>query len=127
LTVSLPFRIFLASSFLLLGSCGGPDNDFSRPRENRAMPVELVLLEDGRPHPSVLASEQIVYRGNGEEPQTLDPHLAEGMPSSHILRDLFEGLTSESPDGDVIPGAAARWNISRNARTYTFYLRRDSE
>jgi len=27
----------------------------------------------------------------------------------------------------VIPGAAARWNISRDARTYTFYLRRDSE
>ena len=127
MTVSLPFRIFLASSFLLLVSCGGSDNDFSRPRENRALPVELILLEDGRPDPSVLASEQFVYRGNGEEPQTLDPHVAEGVPATHILRDLFEGLTTESPDGDVIPGAAARWNISRDARTYTFYLRRDSK
>jgi len=127
LTVSLPFRIFLASSFLLMVSCGGSDNDFSRPRENRALPVELILLEDGRPAPSVLAGEQVVHRGNGEEPQTLDPHVAEGVPSTHILRDLFEGLTTESPDGDVIPGAAARWNISRDARTYTFYLRRDSK
>jgi oligopeptide transport system substrate-binding protein len=67
----------------------------------------------------------VVRRGNGEEPETLDPHLAVGVPSSHILRDLFEGLTAESPDGDIIPGAALRWNISRDARTYTFYLRRD--
>jgi oligopeptide transport system substrate-binding protein len=84
-----------------------------------------VLLENGRPDPSVLADEQIVYRGNGEEPETLDPHLAQSVSASHILRDLFEGLTTESASGDVIPGAALRWNISRDARTYTFYLRRD--
>ena len=83
------------------------------------------MLEDGRPHPAVLAEDQTVIRGNGEEPQTLDPHQAEGTPSANILRDLFEGLTTEAPDGDIIPGAAIRWNISRDARTYTFYLRRD--
>ena len=127
MTALLPIRTVLAGSFVLLTSCGDPNSDFARPREKRPQAVELILLEDGRPDPSVLASEQIVYRGNGEEPQTLDPHLAEGVPSAHILRDLFEGLTTESPDGDVIPGAAARWNISRDARTYTFYLRRDSE
>jgi oligopeptide transport system substrate-binding protein len=126
LTTLLPIRIFLSSSFLLLASCGDQDSDFARPRESRKQPVELVLLEDGRPSPAVLAEEQVVYRGNGEEPQTLDPHLAQGVPSTHILRDLFEGLTTESSDGKVIPGAAARWNISRDARTYTFYLRRDS-
>ena len=82
-------------------------------------------MENGRPDPAVLADEQVVLRGNGEEPATLDPHLAQGVPSSHILRDLFEGLTTESPEGKVIPGATLRWNISRDARTYTFYLRRD--
>ncbi len=126
MTIVFPIRILLASSIVLLPACGDSESEFSRPRENRKQPVELVLLEDGRPHPDVLAEEQLVRRGNGEEPQTLDPHLAEGVPSTHILRDLFEGLTTESADGDVIPGAAARWNISRDARTYTFYLRRDS-
>ncbi len=85
----------------------------------------MVLLEDGQPDRAVLADQQVVRRGNGEEPATLDPHLAIGVPAAHILRDLFEGLTSESADGDVIPGVALRWNISRDARTYTFYLRRD--
>jgi oligopeptide transport system substrate-binding protein len=41
------------------------------------------------------------------------------------LRDLFEGLTTEAADGDIIPGAAMRWNISRDGKEYTFYLHRD--
>ncbi len=67
-------------------------------------------------------STDILRRGNGEEPQTLDPHLATGVPAAHILRDLFEGLTTESMAGEIIPGAARRWNISADGLTYTFYL-----
>ncbi|MDH3786936.1 MAG: peptide ABC transporter substrate-binding protein [Xanthomonadales bacterium] len=110
---------------MALSACGDGQNDFGRPQGKRAQPVQLVLLEDGRPAPEVLAEEQVVYRGNGEEPETLDPHLAQGVPATRILRDLFEGLTAESAAGDLVPGAALRWNISRDARTYTFYLRRD--
>ena len=125
MTASLSIRILVAFSLMLLASCRDQDGGFAPPREKRDQPVALVLLEDGRPHPAVLAQDQTVTRGNGEEPQTLDPHQAEGVPAANILRDLFEGLTTEAPDGDIIPGAAIRWNISRNAKTYTFYLRRD--
>ena len=125
MTASLSIRILIASSLMLLASCRDQDGGFAPPHEKRDQPVALVLLEDGSPHPTVLAQDQTVTRGNGEEPQTLDPHQAEGVPAANILRDLFEGLTTEAPDGDIIPGAAIRWNISRNAKTYTFYLRRD--
>jgi oligopeptide transport system substrate-binding protein len=127
LTPSIQFKkgAWLTCSLLVLAACSDQEGDFGRPLEQRSQPVELVLLEDGQPDPAVLAREQIVHRGNGEEPETLDPHLALGMPASHILRDLFEGLTAVSADGDPIPGAALRWNISRDARTYTFYLHRD--
>ena len=120
-----PSISFAAVCCLLLAACSEDGLDFGPRQENRQHPVELVLLEDGRPDPAVLAEEQVVHRGNGEEPESLDPHQAVGLPASHILRDLFEGLTTESPDGKVVPGAALRWNISRDARTYTFYLRRD--
>ncbi|MFT5139050.1 MAG: oligopeptide transport system substrate-binding protein [Lysobacterales bacterium] len=110
---------------VLLQACGAEQDDSADEKHKRPQPVELVLI-DGQPDPSVLAAEQVLHRANGEEPQTLDPHLAEGVPSSHILRDLFEGLTSEAPDGTVIPGAALRWNISRDGKTYTFYLRREA-
>jgi len=122
---SLFIRIVVFGCLLTLAACGDREHEFGSPEARRPLPVELVLLESGQPDPAVLAEEQVVYRGNGEEPETLDPHLAVGLPSSHILRDLFEGLTTESPEGEIIPGAALRWNISRDARTYTFYLRRD--
>jgi len=119
-----PLFLLSALSFLL-GSCGN-DQQNQVAGGRHAQPVELELTEDGRPALSVLAEEQELHRDNGEEPQTLDPHLAEGLASAHILRDLFEGLTAESPEGRIIPGAAIRWNISRDGKTYTFYLRRDA-
>jgi len=114
-----------AGLVLALAACGERNGEFRGSGEGHQRPVDLVLLEDGRPDPQILAEQQIVFRGNGEEPESLDPHLAVGVPSSQILRDLFEGLTTESPSGEIVPGVALRWNISRNARTYTFYLRRD--
>lgn len=78
-------------------------------------------------HAVELAAEQIVHYGNGAEPQTLDPHKAEGVPSSNIMRDLYEGLTSEAPNGDIIPGAATHWEISEDGRVYTFHLRKDAK
>ncbi len=120
-----PF-LALALAALALSACGERDPDAPRDRGQAERPVPLLLLEDGRPDPAVLAPEQVLHRGNGEEPQTLDPHLAEGVPAANILRDLYEGLVSEAPDGRIVPGVAMRWNISRDGRTYTFYLRRDA-
>lgn len=73
-----------------------------------------------------LAAVQVLHRGNGAEPQTLDPHRGEGVPSSNVHRDLFEGLTIEAPDGAVIPGVAETWDVSEDGRVYTFRLRRNA-
>jgi len=124
LTRWTPASLLGVFCLVALAACGDRDGDLGGPTGQRPEPVNLVLLEDGRPDPVVLAERQVVHRGNGEEPETLDPHRAVGVPAAHILRDLFEGLTTETAGGDVVPGAALRWNISRDARTYTFYLRR---
>lgn len=108
---------------LLLVACSGDSSEVGAPAAPRLpQPVELERDEQGQPVPGVLAAEQVIHRGNGEEPQTLDPHLAEGVPSSNILRDLFEGLTTTAPDGRIVAGAAAHWDISRDGLVYTFYL-----
>ena len=126
-SVTLLRQFFLPVVLVLLSvACGGDDPEQLAGRGRHARPVELILNDNGRPIPSVLAEQQELNRDNGQEPQTLDPHLAEGLPAAHILRDLFEGLTAESPEGRIIPGAAIRWNISRDGKTYTFYLRRDA-
>ncbi|MEM6819728.1 MAG: peptide ABC transporter substrate-binding protein [Pseudomonadota bacterium] len=57
------------------------------------------------------------------DPQTLDPHRAEGTASATVLMDLYEGLVREDPTGQVVAGAAERWSISDDGLIYTFYLR----
>ena len=61
--------------------------------------------------------------GNGPEPETLDPHRAEGVSTANILRDLYEGLTALGADGQAIPAAAASWEVSADGLGYTFHLR----
>jgi oligopeptide transport system substrate-binding protein len=68
---------------------------------------------------------EVLHRGNASEPQSLDPHRGEGVPSSNIQRDLFEGLVTTSADGSLVPGAAASWEISQDGLSYTFELRPD--
>jgi len=70
-----------------------------------------------------LAERQVLHRGNGAEPQSLDPHKTEGVPESNLQRDLYEGLTTGGPDGGVSPGVAETWEISPDGLVYTFYLR----
>lgn len=69
------------------------------------------------------ASGVVFHRGNGGEPATLDPHRSESDTSANILRDLFEGLTTENPAAETIPGAAESWSISDDGLVYTFQLR----
>ena len=61
---------------------------------------------------------------NGIEPETLDPALVLGIAEGRIVAGLFEGLTRNDPvTSDPIPGLAEHWEISSDARIYTFHLR----
>ncbi len=66
---------------------------------------------------------QELVRGNGAEPATLDPTLGEGVPSSNIMRDLYETLMSEDSEGNVVPGQAESYKVSANKTVYTFKIR----
>lgn len=114
--------LFVALVLVACGQSAGPDTDAQPSTVRLAQPVVWEANALGQPKPDDLAEEQVLHRGNGEEPQTLDPHLGEGVPTTNIVIDLFEGLTTTAPDGRIIPGAANRWDISRDGLTYTFYL-----
>ncbi|WP_117234441.1 ABC transporter substrate-binding protein [Vibrio maerlii] len=73
-----------------------------------------------------LAPVQELVRGNGTEVASLDPHKTEGVPESHVIRDLLEGLVNQDADGNTIPGVAERWETEDN-KTFTFYLRKDAK
>lgn len=71
-------------------------------------------------------AETLLRRGNGAEPETLDPHKATGSPEMAILTDLFEGLVHPDAQGRPQPGLAERWTTSADGLRWTFHLRADA-
>ena len=93
-----------ALSIAVLGSCGRDDAG----------------VDEDDPTP------QVLRRGNGAEPGTLDPARADDVHEFDILVDLYEGLLALDADGSLIPGVAETWDNSPDGKTYTFNLRRDA-
>ena len=89
--------VVLVVAALLLAACGAPDNEAT-----------------------------VLRRGNGGDPGSLDPALAQDEHAFNVLADLYEGLVVHGPDGSIRPGAAKRWEISADGLTYTFHLRPDA-
>ncbi|MDG1820034.1 MAG: peptide ABC transporter substrate-binding protein [Porticoccaceae bacterium] len=69
----------------------------------------------------------ILHWGNATEPQSLDPHIATGVPEHKIITALMEGLVlKDHVTLEPIPGVAESWDISDNGLVYTFYLRKNA-
>lgn len=64
-----------------------------------------------------------IRRGLDGEPATLDPAHATDSFSFEVLRDVYEGLTTESPTGRIIPGIAESWQVNATNTKYTFRIR----
>ena len=79
-----------------------------------------------RETPQAAATSQELRRGNGTEPDSIDPQLARMESAMTILRDCYEGLISMAPDGSIVAGAAESWSTSEDGRSYTFRLRKDA-
>lgn len=72
------------------------------------------------------AAARELRRGNGPEPDSLDPQLARSDSAAQIIRDCYEGLVSLDATAEPEPGVADHWQVSADGRTYTFHLRGDA-
>lgn len=70
-----------------------------------------------------LASAATINIHNGGDPTSLDPHKLSGDWENRIAGDIFEGLVTEDPKAEPIPGQAAEWTVSDDGLVYTFTLR----
>lgn len=108
---SLRLRFLILGHLLLsfLAGCGPKDPAARRLNTDQANELGILLLN------------------NGTEPQALDPQTVSGVPEVRILYALFQGLVTYPYEtgGDPQPGAAERWEVSDDGRTWTFYLRPD--
>jgi ABC-type transport system substrate-binding protein len=58
------------------------------------------------------------------DPRSLDPALSTDVPTGRAVGYVFDGLTRFTPNAQVEPGLAERWEVAPDGRTYTFHLRR---
>lgn len=77
----------------------------------------------GEGHRAAYYDTHALNRGNGAEPDTLDPQLASTQYESNILGDLFLGLMTEDAAGNPVPGAATGFKVSDDGLVHTFALR----
>jgi oligopeptide transport system substrate-binding protein len=69
-------------------------------------------------------AETVLNRGNGAEPESLDPAHAGSSMEANILGDMMVGLTTLDAAARPIPGIAERWETSKDGLTWTFHLRK---
>lgn len=84
--------------------------------------ITLPALAAQVPSGTVLAEKQELVRNNGSEPSSLDPHKVESDVEFNIISDLFDGLVSVSPSGEIQPRLAEKWENKGNT-VWTFHLR----
>jgi oligopeptide transport system substrate-binding protein len=100
-------RLLLVLSASLLGSCGNSDHGSAT-------------------GPASVSRERTLLRGNGPDPDSLDPQTAQAHEAQAVLRDLCEGLTTLDKEGRPTAGVAREWTVSSDGLTYTFTLRQDA-
>ncbi|MGK3137589.1 ABC transporter substrate-binding protein [Pantoea trifolii] len=86
-----------------------------------ASPAFAAIVPSG----AQLASTQEIVRHIKDEPASLDPMKAVGLPEIQVMRDLFEGLTNQDAHGKIVPGVAQSWSSNDN-KTWIFTLRKDA-
>ncbi len=72
-------------------------------------------------------AKKVLNYGNGAEPSDLDFQTITGVPEHRLALTFFEGLVSEDPQLNIIPGVADKWDISPDGLVYTFHFRADAK
>lgn len=84
----------------------------------------VILANCGGDEPDTQGS--VLNIGLITEPESLDAHKARSIQAADVLRDIGEGLLSYSPTGELVPGAAASWQVSEDGLRYTFKIRENA-
>lgn len=89
----------------------------------RALIAAFALILGAAP---ALADTVVLNRGNGAEPDTLDPQKATGQWENNIIGDMLMGLMTEDAKGNPINGMAESYTTSEDGLVWTFKLRPDA-
>jgi len=113
---------FLLITIAIPGCESGPSWDTSEQTgpANERKAKALAALAERLPEDAAPMEHQ-VFRYLASEPKSMDMGVA--LYSTGGTEFLFERLTMFGLDGELLPGAAERWESSEDGETWTFHLR----
>lgn len=91
------------------------------------LPYSNLIYAAKVPAGTILAKEQVLNVSITDNPSTIDPQRTEEVIGSRIAHDLYEGLMTEDENGNIIPGVAERYELSKDGKTYTFFIRKNAK
>ncbi|HZG14336.1 MAG TPA: peptide ABC transporter substrate-binding protein [Candidatus Bathyarchaeia archaeon] len=97
-------------SSLMLAACGG----------QQAAPAPSTPSQE---QSAAQAPQELKVNMNSGDPSTIDPGLAEDIPSMTVARAAFDGLLRVDADGTIKESVAEKFEVSPDGLTYTFHLR----
>ena len=71
------------------------------------------------------SSKQVFHYNESSNIATLDPAFAKNQSIMWAVHQLYSTLVETSPDLNVTPSLALRWEVSEDRLLYTFYIRQD--
>ncbi|WP_272643622.1 ABC transporter substrate-binding protein [Marinomonas mediterranea] len=87
------------------------------------LPLQAATIPEG----TSLSPVQEIVRNGGQEPTSIDPQLIQEDVGWIRAFDLFEGLYSQDPEGNLEPGVASSYAVNADNTVYTFNLRKDAK
>ena len=113
-------------SVLMLSACGN-----TKPAPT-AVPTEVPAAEEPAAEPAAAEEPSAEPKAGGsitiaisqDLDQSLDPHTSTSAGKREIFFNIFEGLVKADPDGNFVPALAESWEVSDDATTFTFKIRK---
>lgn len=126
--ISSFLSLFIILTFILT-SCGTPEkkSDASSKTNLKKSTVssEIIPAENpGKlPHAAKDRKDTLIVGITAPEGK-FNPIYASTTYDSYVSGLIFEGMLGNDKEGNPIPGIAEKWDISKDGKTYTFYLKK---
>jgi len=70
--------------------------------------------------------EYVLNIGRDQDPDVLNPFTTTAAASGNVIEKMYETLFYVRNDGEFVPWLADSWEVSDDAKEYTFYLNEDA-
>ncbi|MDN3019575.1 ABC transporter substrate-binding protein [Paenibacillus sp. BSR1-1] len=104
------------SLMLLLAGCGSNSKSSSSAAKETTKESTTAALKHDK-------SELVV--GLDDDPPQLDPHFSTAAVDRQVFHSIYDTLVDVDEKLNFVPALAEKWEISQDAKTYTFFLRKN--